>query len=211
MRSLGFSAAAIFRDDQSPGRLAYSSPAEGDPIMFRTTLVPLLTVTCLALSAGTASAQNLLNPFTWFGPQAGYGYNSASCPNGQCGTQTGYCPGGNCNRPGSCANGQCGLPNNCPNGICPTTPNYGGYTPNYRSMPYGNNAPYGTNAPYSNNAPYAAPRYNAPSQYAPYSAQRPVTRSPIYDRSVTPVGGFDGNTPTTARRNYGPSNSPFYP
>jgi hypothetical protein len=179
--------------------------------MFRSTVVPMFTITCLALSAGTASAQNVLNPFTWFGPQQGYGYSSGNCPNGQCGYQTGYCAGGNCNRPGACASGQCGLPNTCPTGICPTSPlgmmpNYGGYAPSYRNMPYGN---IGNNAPYYNNAPYAAPRYNGPSQYAPYSAQRPVTRS-IYDRSVTPVGGFDWNAPTTARRSYNTS-SPFYP
>jgi hypothetical protein len=183
--------------------------------MLRTTLVPMLTVTCLTLSAATASAQNVLNPFTWFAPQQsgyGYGYGSASCPNGQCGYQSRYrgmnCAGGNCNLPGACANGQCGLPNNCPNGICPTprygtTPNYGSYAPSYRNAPYGN---YGNSAPFYDNAPYGTPRYNVPSQYQPYSAQRSM-----YDRSVTPAGGFDWNTPTTARRNYGPSNSPFYP
>jgi hypothetical protein len=186
--------------------------------MFRSTLAPVLTVACLTLSAATASAQNVLNPFTWFGPQPVYGNGYANCPNGQCAPQTGYrgqaayCPNGNCNLPNACANGQCGLPNNCPNGICPTpgygtAPYYGG-APNYRTQPYGNSAPYYGNAPYS--VPQYQP-YNAPAQYQPYSAQRPVTRTPVYDRSVTPAGGFDWNVPTTARRNYSPSNSPFYP
>ncbi|HUQ69443.1 MAG TPA: hypothetical protein VM165_07975 [Planctomycetaceae bacterium] len=177
--------------------------------MFRSTLVPLFTVACLTLSTTTASAQNVLNPFTWFAPQPVYGYGYANCPNGQCGVQSGYrgmanCPNGNCNLPGACANGQC----NVPMGGYGNAPYYNGAAPSYRNAPYGNSAPYYGNAPYS--GPQYQP-YNAPAQYQPYSAQRPVTRTPYYDRSVTPAGGFDWNTPTTARRNYSPSNSPFYP
>lgn len=175
--------------------------------MFRMPLAPMLAATCLTLSASVASAQNPLNPFTWFAPQSGYGYNN--CPNGNCGVNTGYrgnCPGGNCALPGACANGQCGLPSNCPNGVCPT-PGYGGYPSNYRPLPY--SAPQYNNVPAYNGPQYNGSPYNTP--YAPYSAQRPVTRTPTYDRSVTPVNGFDWNTPTTARRSYAPNNSPFYP
>jgi hypothetical protein len=176
-------------------------------IMFRMPLAPMLAATCLTLTTSVASAQSLLNPLTWFGPQRGYGNNYSNCPNGNCGINAGYrggnCPGGNCALPGACANGQCGLPNNCPNGVCPT-PGYGGYPSNYRPQPY--SAPQYNNVP-----PYNAPQYNTPSPYVPYSAQRQVTRKPAYDRSVMPAGGFDWNTPTTARRPYAPSNSPFYP
>lgn len=157
--------------------------------MFRSTLVPLFAIACLTLSTSTASAQNLLNPFTWFGPQTGYGNSYANCPNGQCNVPGNYYGGLNC------ANGQCNLPPNCANGICPTP------VSRYNTQPY-----YG-------NAPYVAPRQNVPSQYLPYSAQRPVNRTPYYDRSVTPAGSFDWDAPTTAnnRRGYSPSNSPFYP
>lgn len=188
--------------------------------MFRTTLASVIASTVM-LSATTASAQNFLNPFTWFDQPA---YNSGYCPNGNCGVTGGYrgnCPGGNCNLPGACANGRCNLPSNCPGGVCPTpnygTPGYGGYAPNYRTQPY--NGPqysvpqydvpqYGV--PQYNVPQYGTPQYNVPTQYAPYSANRPMTRTPTYDRSVTPAGSFDWNTPTTARRSYN-ANSPFYP
>lgn len=176
--------------------------------MLRTTVCSFLAVAAVTLTASTAAAQNPFNPFTWFGPQPVYGNAYGNCPNGNCGINPAYrnggCPNGNSSLPGACANGQCGVPNSCPGGLCPT-PNYGGFAPNYRSAPYA--APqYGPR--YS---PQYEPPYSGPSQYAPYSAQRPLSRSPSYDRSVTPAGGFDWDTPTMARRSYHSNNSPFYP
>uniref|UniRef100_A0A7C2JX77 Uncharacterized protein n=1 Tax=Schlesneria paludicola TaxID=360056 RepID=A0A7C2JX77_9PLAN len=162
--------------------------------MYRSTLIPLFALTALAGSAGTASAQSMLNPFSWFAPQPVYGV--PACPNGQCGPAYGAnCVGGNCLLPGGCVNGQCGLPNNCPNGYCPPTMGRYGTNPSY--------------APYYGNAPYAVPRQTVPQYqpYQPYSAQRPMTPTSVYRSS------YDRPAPATSNpsRSFSPSNSPFYP
>jgi hypothetical protein len=176
--------------------------------MTRTILIPLFAVGCLTLSAGSASAQTLLNPMSWFAPQPAYGarysYDPAHCPNGPCFPQGGY--------QAHCVSGYC-PPNHCRNGLCPTPagqfgaprnygPNYG-RTPNYGPLPNDNGAPF-----------YGAPRQPAPTQYQqyqPYSAQRPVMQPTMPSRNVTPAGYNQYAPSVGSSPRYAPNNSPFYP
>jgi hypothetical protein len=180
--------------------------------MTRTILIPLFAVGCLTLSAGSASAQSLLNPMSWFAPQPAYGARYSNYP--------AYCPHGKCFPQGvyqaNCVNGYC-PPTNCPNGICPTPvgqygvpQNYGpNYGPNYGTAPS-----YGTMPNYNGAPLYGAPRQPVPTQYQqyqPYSAQRPVMQPTMPSRNVTPAGYNQYAPSVGSSPRYAPNNSPFYP
>lgn len=163
-----------------------------------------LCALCLFATASNASAQELLNPFSWFAPAS---YNNANCPNGQCNVNTGYrgAPVASGYAPANCANGFCATPTqnrgyptaNCPNGYCPT-PNsgYTNYRPAQPAVNY-NNQPYGNYQTYSAPTNYGpAPRMN--NDYR-YNAPMNVSQTP--SRPTSNYG----------RPSYNGANSPFYP
>ncbi|MBI1344799.1 hypothetical protein GC163_00770 [bacterium] len=147
---------------------------------------------CLFASAGTASAQDLFNPFTWFSPT----YSNSSCANGQCNVNSASRPYGSA----SCPNGNCGInpaysrypTANCPNGNCPLPSNgYTAYRPAYPTANYGSQP-----MNYSNQY-YSAPRYSNDYRYtAPVNTTHVPSRAP----SNYNYG-----------HNYNGMNSPFYP
>lgn len=163
----------------------------------------LLTAAVMALMTTTASAQNFLNPATWFAPsQPCYGpicpptggYRAA-LPRPVYPNYAGPVNGGNYYRGNDRAN--------CPDDIC--GPSNSGYRGDGRYVP-------------------AVPRYSAPVTPMPYNgrlAPAPTPtgwnngpRMPHYDRRVAPVNYDDEwmvNRSPRNDRNYGPNNSPFYP
>lgn len=149
---------------------------------------------CLFASTGSASAQDLLNPFSWFNPAPSYGYSN--CANGQCNLNSAYRPYGTAN----CPNGNCGInlayrgypTANCPNGNCPLPNNgYSAYRPVYPTANYGR------------------PAVNYGSQY------NSVPRYSNDYRYTAPVNTTHVPSRVPSSYNYGPAfngaNSPFYP
>ncbi len=138
-----------------------------------------LALSTLMISmTATCQAQELLNPFSWFGPgyrQSGY---TGNCANGQCAPTSAY-------RGASTAN--------CPNGNCNVGAGYAGYP----SAPYSNGSG-GTSAGYRGAPTANCPTGNCPLQNGGYSANRPVINQPYYSAQPRQY-------PTQYPTNYGPS------
>lgn len=167
--------------------------------------------TTVMLMTATCQAQDLLNPFSWFGPGYRQPAYSGNCANGQCAPTSAYrgyptanCPNGNCN----VGAGYAGVPTaNCPNGNCGVVSGYRGYPT--ANCPTGNcplqNGSYSANRPVINQPYYTAQPRQYPAQ-APAN-YGPTVTNPSYDRYPAPVNRAAGY-PT---RNFNTSNSPFYP